>query len=144
MALVYAGAVAPEVLEARDALAEDLGEVGVLAVTSAERLHADWRCAQRVRGEGVAGEEDALSHVERLLARTRPDCALITVHDGHPAALSWLGSATGRPIYPLGVAEFGQSGDIPDLYRRYRLDAEAIIDMAALACREALLRRQRA
>jgi pyruvate dehydrogenase E1 component len=72
------------------------------------------------------------------MARIHPDCALITVLDGHPAALSWLGSATHRPVYPLGVTEFGQSGDIPDLYRRYRLDAEAIIDTAALACRDAL------
>ncbi len=129
--------MAPEVLEAQAALADDPGGVGVLAVTSAERLHADWRRAQRARAEARAGE-GALSHIERLLASTRPDCALITVQDGHPAALSWLGAAARRPVYPLGVAEFGQSGDIPDLYRRYRLDAEAIIDMAALACREAI------
>ncbi|HET6519037.1 MAG TPA: transketolase, partial [Geminicoccaceae bacterium] len=139
LALVYAGAVAPEVMEAREALAEDLHGVGVLAVTSAERLHADWRRAQRARADGAG---DAASHVERLLARTRPDCALITVQDGHPAALSWLGAAARRPTYPLGVSEFGQSGDIPDLYRRHRIDALAIVDAAALACRDALLRRR--
>jgi pyruvate dehydrogenase E1 component len=45
-----------------------------------------------------------------------------------------LGSATGRPVYPLGVDRFGQSGDIPDLYRTHQIDAEAILDRVALAC----------
>ena len=46
LALVGSGAVLPEVLEAADALAEDLPGLGVLVVTSADRLHADWRAAQ--------------------------------------------------------------------------------------------------
>jgi pyruvate dehydrogenase E1 component len=58
------------------------------------------------------------------------------VLDGHPATLAWLGSATGRPVYPLGVDRFGQSGDIPDLYRDHGIDAEAILDRVALACTE--------
>jgi pyruvate dehydrogenase E1 component len=40
----------------------------------------------------------------------------------------------------LGVEHFGQSGDLPDLYRRYRLDSEAILDACAAAC---LVRRSR-
>jgi pyruvate dehydrogenase E1 component len=36
---------------------------------------------------------------------------------------------------PLGVDHFGQSGDLPDLYREYGLDVEAIID----ACAQAVL-----
>ena len=34
-------------------------------------------------------------------------------------------------VSPLGVDRFGQTGDLPDLYRAYRLDADAIIDAAA-------------
>jgi pyruvate dehydrogenase E1 component len=34
----------------------------------------------------------------------------------------------------LGVDRFGQSGDLPDLYRHYGLDADAILDAAAAAC----------
>ena len=34
-------------------------------------------------------------------------------------------------MIPLGVERFGQSGDLTDLYREYRLDVEAIIDAAA-------------
>jgi pyruvate dehydrogenase E1 component len=135
LALVGSGAVLPEVLEAADALADDLPGVGVLVVTSADRLHADWRAAQA--GDGAAASPTTL---ERLLAPLAADASLITVLDGHPATLAWLGSAGGRRVYPLGVDRFGQSGDIPDLYREYQIDAEAIIDRAARACRDRLQR----
>ena len=74
--------------------------------------------------------------LEQLLAPLAGDAALVTVLDGHPATLAWLGSASGRRVYPLGVDRFGQSGDIPDLYRTHRIDAEAILDRIALACTE--------
>ena len=32
---------------------------------------------------------------------------------------------------PLGNDRFGQTGDLPDLFRTYRLDAEAVIDAMA-------------
>jgi pyruvate dehydrogenase E1 component len=38
-------------------------------------------------------------------------------------------------VVPLGVDRFGQGGDIPDLYRAYGLDTDAILD----ACAQALL-----
>jgi pyruvate dehydrogenase E1 component len=134
LVLVGSGAVLPEVLEAADAMAEDLPGLGVLAVTSADRLHADWRGRQSDESGAAAAA------IERLLAPLAADAPLITVLDGHPATLAWLGSATGRRVYPLGVDRFGQSGDIPDLYREYQLDGAAIIDRAARACRERLLR----
>jgi pyruvate dehydrogenase E1 component len=34
------------------------------------------------------------------------------------------------------VDHFGQSGDIPDLYRVHRLDVDAILEAAATACIE--------
>ena len=138
LALVGSGAVLPEVLEAADALADDLPGVGVLAVTSAGRLHADWRAAQ---GRRAAGDDGARPALERLLAPLAADASLVTVLDGHPATLAWLGSTGGCRVYPLGVDRFGQSGDIQDLYREYQLDAAAIIDRAALACRDRLRRR---
>ena len=75
---------------------------------------------------------------ERLLARLRPGAALVTVGDFHPATLSWLGAVAGNAIVPLGVDRFGQSGDIPDLYRAYGIDTDAILDAAARACLTAL------
>ena len=47
----------------------------------------------------------------------------------------WLRAVRGRRVVPLGVDRFGQSGEIPDLYREYGLDADAILD----ACAQALL-----
>ena len=134
------GAIVPEVLEAADALADDLPGLGVLVITSADRLLEDWRAAQERRAQGEA----ASAVIERLLAPLAGDAALITVLDGHPATLAWLGSATGRPVYPLGVDRFGQSGDIPDLYRAHEIDADAILDRVALACTDRARRRAQA
>lgn len=47
--------------------------------------------------------------------------------------LSFLGSAFGQPVVPLGVDSFGQSGSMPDLYREYGIDADHIVNAALLA-----------
>ena len=60
--------------------------------------------------------------------------ALVTVVDGAPSTLSWIGSVSGHRVVPLGVDHFGQSGDIPDLYRAYGIDSDAILDACATAC----------
>src|SRR5580704_3668618 len=125
LAIAYCGAVAPEALAAFETLREDLPHIGVLAVTSPDRLHRDWRAASAAGRASVA---------ERLLGRLRPDAALVSVSDSHSATLSWLGSIARHAIVPLGVDRFGQSGDLPDLYRHYEIDQEAIVDAAARAC----------
>ena len=45
-----------------------------------------------------------------------------------------LGAVHGQSIVSLGVDRFGQSGDIPDLYRVHGIDTEAIVDAAARVC----------
>jgi pyruvate dehydrogenase E1 component len=65
----------------------------------------------------------------------------VTVIDAHPATLAWLGAVAGQRVRPLGVDHFGQSGDIPDLYRMYGLDEEAILDAAAKGLLEAIAAR---
>ena len=127
-ALVYAGAIVPEVLAAWEALADDLPGLGLLAVTSPDLLHRGWSAARAVRW---AGRPLAPSHVETLLGALAPGAGLVTVIDGSPAALSWLGGVCGMRVSPLGVDRFGQTGDLPDLYRTYRLDADAIVEAAA-------------
>ncbi len=122
LAIAFAGAVAPEALAAIEAVREDLPGVGLLCVTSADRLHAEWK------------ERGGESHLARLLRRLAADAALVTVLDGHPATLGWLGSVRGQRTYPLGVTRFGQSGDIPDLYRHHGIDTDAILDACARAC----------
>lgn len=132
IAVGYQGPVAPEALAAFAELQTEEPGAGLLAITSPDRLHAGWLAAQRARR---SGDRSALSHVERVLGGLAPHAALVTVLDGHPATHAWLGSVRGQRVVPLGPDRFGQSGDIPDLYREYGIDADAILD----ACAEALV-----
>ena len=109
----------------------DFAGAGLLVLTSPDRLHADWLSAQRNRGRTAGLVDRSVSPVERLLSTLSRDARLVTVLDGHPLALSWLGSVRGQRVVPLGIESFGQSGDIPDLYRAYKLDAAAIVDAVA-------------
>ena len=125
LAIVCQGAVVSEAIAAHREIQEDIPGAGLLVVTSADRLHQDWLAAKKSR---------AASHVESLLQPLAPDAALVTVLDAHPATLSWLGAVARHRVEPLGVEHFGQSGDIPDLYRVYGIDSAAILDAAARAC----------
>jgi len=133
IAIVAMGAVTPEAIAAHESVARDFAGAGLLVLTSPDRLHADWLSAQRHRGRTVGRIDNTSSPVERLLAPLSRDARLVTVLDGHPLALSWLGSVRGQRVVPLGIESFGQSGDIPDLYRTYKLDAAAIVDAVARA-----------
>jgi pyruvate dehydrogenase E1 component len=131
LALAYQGPLAAEAEAAFEVLREDVPDAGLLAITSPDRLHAGWLAAARARRGGSA----ATSHIETVLAPMAPGSAVVTILDGHPAALAWLGAVRGQRVVPLGVDRFGQSGDIPDLYGEYGLDESAILD----ACAQALL-----
>lgn len=122
--IAYTGVVAPEAIRAAGLLGEDRRDVGLLAITSADRLYAGWTAAGRDR---QAGASDVRCHVEQLMAKVPPHCGLVTVLDGHPATLAWLGSVAGHRTRSLGVEHFGQTGTIGELYKHYGLDADAIL-----------------
>ncbi|VWX46706.1 transketolase [Novosphingobium sp. 9U] len=128
MAIIFSGAVAPEALSAWEQLADDMPGLGLLNVTSPDLLHREWSASRAARWGGRASPP---CHAERLLADLPRGCGLVTVLDGSPGALSWLGGVRGMVVSPLGTDRFGQTGNLPDLYRTYRLDADAIIDAAA-------------
>jgi pyruvate dehydrogenase E1 component len=123
--IAYQGAIAPEAIKAAGMIGEGRRDVGVLAVTSADRLNAGWTAAQRARSRG---NRAAQSHIESLIADLPPHCKIITVIDGHPATLAWLGSVAGHRTIALGVEHFGQTGTIADLYRDHGMDAAAIVE----------------
>jgi len=127
-AIVYSGAIAPEALAAWEALNDDVPGLGLLAVTSPDLLHRGWSAARG--GRWIRGET-APSHVETLLAPLAKNAGLVTLLDGAPASLSWLGGVAGHRVSPLGIDRFGQTGNLEDLYREYRLDVDAIIEAAA-------------
>ena len=128
LAIAYAGALTPEALAAFEAVLEDEPGAGLLAITSADVLHRDWTAAGRSRWTDGAART---STIETLLAPLARDAGLVTVIDGAPSTLSWLGSVRGMRLRALGLETFGQSGDLQDLYATYRLDADAILDACA-------------
>jgi pyruvate dehydrogenase E1 component len=109
------GAVVPEALAA----AEEL-DAEVVCVTSADLL---FRAFQARSG---LGEGDPWI-LDELFPRAQPVVSLL---DGHPHTLSFLGAVRGVPVACLGVQRFGQSGDIGELYEHHQIDAEAVIGAA--------------
>jgi pyruvate dehydrogenase E1 component len=130
LAIAYTGVIATEALKALEMIREDVPGVGLLAITSADRLHADWREAQAARARGETG---AAAHIEELLGALGPGACLVTVLDGHPATLSWIGAVRSQHLVSLGVEDFGESGNVPDLYRAHGIDAGTIVNAAARA-----------
>lgn len=126
-AIVAAGAILPEAIEAWDQLRDDVPGIGLLAVISPDLLHRGWPAARAARWSKASGEA---AHIATLLGALSPTAGLVTVIDGSPSTLSWIG-VRGNRVSPLGIDRFGQTGDLPDLYREYRLDARAILDAAA-------------
>ena len=127
-AIAFTGAIAPEVLAAYDQLLDDIPGLGVLNVTSPDVLHREWSASKAARWTDKNAQT---CHVEDLLSALAPDAGIVTVIDGSPSALSWLGGVQGMRVSPLGTDRFGQTGDLPDLYAEYRLDSVAIIDAMA-------------
>lgn len=125
LAIAYTGTVAPEAQSALGQLLDLTPGAGLMAVTSADRLNAGWQAAQKARQIGAAQRP---SHIEKLLAPLSCDARIVTVLDGHPATLAWMGGVRGHRVEALGVEHFGQTGTIPDLYHHYRIDQAAIVE----------------
>jgi pyruvate dehydrogenase E1 component len=123
--IAYQGAVASEAIKAAGIIGEGQRDIGVLAVTSADRLNAGWTAAQRARSRGNAM---ARSQIETLLSELPPHCKIVSAIDGHPATLAWLGGVAGHQTISLGVEHFGQTGTIGDLYKHHGIDSHSIAE----------------
>jgi len=124
LVVVAMGAILPEALAAQAELARSGPPPGLLVVTSPGRLAREWTVSN--------GNQESPSHVKALLSRLNPATELVTVLDGHPITLGWLGSVLGVRVRPLGVHKFGASGSLEEVYRLHGIDAQAIVD-ASLA-----------
>jgi pyruvate dehydrogenase E1 component len=116
------GAVVPEALAAAERLAEIGTPADVVCVTSPGLLFRALRARQ-----GLGPGEPWILEQAFPAARATP---LVTVLDGHPHTLSFLATVNQVPHTALGVAQFGQSGSIDDLYRYNGIDADSIIRAA--------------
>jgi pyruvate dehydrogenase E1 component len=113
------GAVLPEALAA----AERLPAADVVCITSPGLLFRALRIRQGLQEPGESWILDQAFPADRATP-------LVTVLDGHPHTLAFLATINRVPHAALGVAQFGQSGSIEDLYRYNGIDTDSIIRAA--------------
>ena len=99
------GIMIPEALKASESLELDGVYASVFNCLSPDLVYRAWQTGGRSAGLKLPA---------------------VTVIDGHPLALSWVGSMLGVPCVALGVTRYGQSGTLAELYREFEIDAEAI------------------
>jgi len=116
------GAILPDVLIAADELSAAGLAIDVICLTSADLVFRALQARQ-----GLAEGDHAILDVLFPPERRAP---IVTVLDGHPHTLAFLSAVHCVPIANLGVAGFGQSGDVQDLYEHFGIDAETIIGAA--------------
>ena len=117
--LFASGVMLEEALQASDLACEDGIYVNVVNVTSADRLFRDHFEA--------AGSGAGSSYLDALLPTADRHTPAITLLDGHPLTLAWLGTIFSAPVKPLGVVQFGQTGSVQELYHQHRIDTDAIL-----------------
>lgn len=120
--LAAMGALVPEALAAADRLAALGHAADVVSVTSPDLL---FRALQSRRGLS----EDPTWILDQVFPADRAT-PLVTVLDGHPHTLAFLGTIQNTPTTTLGVTRFGQSGSIDDVYRYHGIDTDSIVAAA--------------
>jgi pyruvate dehydrogenase E1 component len=113
------GAVMPDVMEAGDVLGD---EVDLICLTSADLIFR----AVRARA-GFGDHPDAILNELFPPDRAAP---MVTALDGDPHALAFLAAVNATPLTPLGVTNFGQSGDLGEVYEHHQIDAETVVGAA--------------
>ncbi len=121
--LFASGAMLAKALAASDAAYEDGIYANVINITSVDQLFRGWM--QWCEGERHAG------YLDTLLPLGDRHTPAVTLLDGHPLALGWLGNLLQAPVRALGVTSFGESAALPDLYHKHRIDADAVLGAVA-------------
>ncbi|MCY1143680.1 pyruvate dehydrogenase [Actinoplanes sp. Pm04-4] len=116
------GALLPEALAAADRLGTLGIAADVVCVTSPGLLFQALR-ARDGQGHGEPWILGAAFPPERA-------APLLTVLDGHPHTLAFLAGVHRMPARHLGVSGFGQSGDLPSVYRYHAIDTDSLVATA--------------
>lgn len=112
------GVMLEEALEASDLAAEDGIYANVINITSADRLF---------RSHFEASQQGTTSYLDELVPVAERCIPAITLLDGHPLTLAWLGALFQAPLKPLGVVNFGETGSLQQLYHKHHIDTDAIL-----------------
>ena len=122
--VMASGALVPEALKASDGLLDEGIMANVVNVTGPGPLYERYQNSVIDAMETRPGLSEFMADVIPTDARAAP---VVTVVDGHPHSLAWIGAALNTFTLPLGVSRFGQSGSPSDLYREYKIDAASIM-----------------
>jgi pyruvate dehydrogenase E1 component len=125
--LFVSGALVPEAVAAIPQLQADGIVANVFHVTSADLLFQDALAAQKERRQGKM----RASWIEELVPVAERKAPVVTVQDGHPHTLSFVGGVLETRMVNLGVTEFGQSGAQDEVYRAHGIDTDSIVQAAA-------------
>lgn len=113
------GAMVAEALAASEAALEDGIYVNVINLTSADRLFRHWI-------QGCRGNREP-TYLDELLPPAERTIPAVSLLDGHPLALAWMGNILHAPFRALGVTAFGESAALADLYHKHQIDADAVL-----------------
>lgn len=128
--ILGSGAMIPEAVAASNALFDEGVYANVVNVTGPGPLYRAFQKSIHDAMDGKGSRDRFMSDSIPPESRGAP---IVTVQDGHPHSLAWIGSALGVPVVPVGVTEFGQSGSMSELYSEYRIDVESIMAAAYVA-----------
>lgn len=121
--IMATGAMVPEAIAASNALLDEGILANVINITGPGPLYSAFQ--QSVK-EAVKTGGESVKFMSDILPLSDRKAPIVTVADAHPHSLAWIGGAVGCPVVPLGVSEFGQSGNRDDLYREYGIDVDSI------------------
>jgi pyruvate dehydrogenase E1 component len=122
------GVMLPEAINASNSLKQQDIFANVINVTSPDLLYQGFYLTRNINMKG--SDTRAACHMATLIPAQERKVPIITVMDGHPHALSFLGSIFGAELLPLGVCQFGQSGSQKELYNHYDISERAIVQAA--------------
>jgi pyruvate dehydrogenase E1 component len=115
------GVTVPAALRAAESLQDDGIFASVVNCVSPGLVYRRWQDSVHL----------AMSRLSAMNHAGHPP--VVTVIDGHPSGLSWIGSMLGVAAYPLGVSDYGQSGLPTELHHHFEIDEEAISYAAYVA-----------
>ena len=121
--ILACGAMLPEAIAASEDLLREEVFANVINITGPGPLYRHYQ--DNIRSVVAGGvTEPFMADILSVEERGAP---VVTVVDGHPHSLAWIGGALSTKIIPLGVTEFGQSGSRAELYQEYGIDVDSII-----------------
>ena len=121
--IVTTGVIIGEVINCLNTLNEENLNIGVFVVTSPDELYKDWVYSTK--------KINYKSHLEKKLQNIDTNTPIISIIDGHSSALSWIGSVKGQKVIPMGVNNFGKSGDLKEVYELNEINLNSIVDRIA-------------